>query len=442
MPLSGLIKASPPGIFDASLADCQCLVELPLSEILSRLKANHLTRRPNQKRVLVSADITPIFGAKGQLLVPLFSSTAPENKVLTSAQASSPASSALAPAPSIRQTRHPELTLASPVALTAPQPSTPAGRSAIPGKPAHPAPRPISPMSRASLTPPETTPHAPAQPPGKNGVIKAPLEALSENWPESVRQEIAQRNLAQCVVVLPIHEIEPALKRGKVMVTWKQIRSWLGPSAAGSFVSTHDDVALELQLSTIVPLFLAQLKTTNTRRLVSVAPSIPNLFFVGHTPTPAPSSTQPRVADTVPARDKGAVPEARSVLPDLGQIFGQPEKRHWTPVEIVQQTNRLSGVAGVVIALQDGLLVASELPPEFNADAFAAFLPQMHGRVAQCTREINLGEPTRLSLLLDQVPLLIVKAGRVFLAVLGRAGQDLPELTLTAIAAQLKRPSK
>ena len=275
-------------------------------------------------------------------------------------------------------------------------------------------------------------------------MIQAPLEVLIGQWPEPVLQEIAERNLACCTVSLPVLDIEPALRRGRVVVAWKQVRAWLAPAAASPVASVHDDLALELRLSAIVPLFLAQHKPGRPKRLAAIAPGIPTLFF-----GLAPASTAPPEAGSVavnsvltPATTPAVAAETSPACRDLGQIFGQPEKRHWTPIEIVQRTTRLAGVTGAVIGLQDGLLVASDLPPEVNGDAFAAFLPQMHSRVAQCTKEINLGEPSRITLVLDQVPLLIVKAGRIFLAVLGRAGHDLPDSTLTAIAAQLAKLSK
>jgi predicted regulator of Ras-like GTPase activity (Roadblock/LC7/MglB family) len=50
-------------------------------------------------------------------------------------------------------------------------------------------------------------------------------------------------------------------------------------------------------------------------------------------------------------------------------------KRYASPNEIVSRAAALDGVAGVLIALPDGLMVASRIPSELNGDTLAAFLP-------------------------------------------------------------------
>jgi predicted regulator of Ras-like GTPase activity (Roadblock/LC7/MglB family) len=441
--LTELIKASPPDTFDVSLVDCLNPVQLPLQEILPQLKSSQLSRRPHQKRVQVPVDVAPIFGARGEHLVPLLAPSPNKLVAPSSARASTSGSPSATP-PSVNGfSARREPAAISPAGPSNPSSTAPIGRPVGPSAPGQPVTRPIPSVPHGSLTSLGTA--APTPPPvGKNGVIQVPLEVLMQHWPEPLCREIARHNLTRGTVALPIHDIEPALKRGKVVVPWKQVRAWLGSSVAGPVASVHDDLALELRLGDIVPLFLAQHKPARAPRLATVAPGIPNLFSRPARAPTTPPEVEPSVVKSVPVFATKPAPAAETgpVLPDLGQIFGQSDKRHWTPMEIVQWTTHLRGVAGAVIALQDGLLVASELPPEVNGDAFAAFLPQMHSRVAQCTKEINLGEPSRICVVLGQVPLLIVKAGRVFLAALGRAGHDLPEATLMAIAAQLAKLSK
>jgi predicted regulator of Ras-like GTPase activity (Roadblock/LC7/MglB family) len=123
-------------------------------------------------------------------------------------------------------------------------------------------------------------------------------------------------------------------------------------------------------------------------------------------------------------------------------LFGQPGKSVWTPAEIVQKTSKLSGVSGALIALSDGLLVACQLPPALNGETIAAFLPQIFGRMSYYSRELKLGEPSSLTLVVDGVPIQIIKAGGLLLLVLGRAEEVLPGAQLAAVAAQLERQSK
>ena len=127
---------------------------------------------------------------------------------------------------------------------------------------------------------------------------------------------------------------------------------------------------------------------------------------------------------------------------EIGEVFGQAGRKNWTPSEIVQRTTALRGVAGALIAMQDGLLVAGHLPPGLNAETIAAFLPQMHSRMAQYSKELKFGEANNLTIIVDNVPLKIFKAGGVFFTVLGRAGESLPEPHLSVVAAQLGPQNK
>jgi len=127
---------------------------------------------------------------------------------------------------------------------------------------------------------------------------------------------------------------------------------------------------------------------------------------------------------------------------EIGEVFGQPGRKNWTPSEIVQKTSALRGVAGALIAMQDGLLVAGHLPPGLNAETIAAFLPQMHSRMTQYSKELKFGEANNLTLIVDDVPLKIFKTGGVFFTVLGRPGESLPDPHLNIVAAQLGPQSK
>jgi predicted regulator of Ras-like GTPase activity (Roadblock/LC7/MglB family) len=127
---------------------------------------------------------------------------------------------------------------------------------------------------------------------------------------------------------------------------------------------------------------------------------------------------------------------------EIGEVFGQPGRKNWTPSEIVQKTGALRGVAGALIAMQDGLLVAAHLPPGLNGETIAAFLPQMFSRMLQYSKELKFGEANNLTIIVDEVPLKIFKAGGVFFTVLGRAGESLPEPHLGIVAAQLGPQNK
>ena len=92
--------------------------------------------------------------------------------------------------------------------------------------------------------------------------------------------------------------------------------------------------------------------------------------------------------------------------------------------------------------MQDGLLIAAQLPPGLNGETIAAFLPQMFSRMMQYSKELKFGEADNITFIIDRVPLQIYRTGGVYFAALGRAHEPLPELPLRLIASHLGPQSK
>jgi predicted regulator of Ras-like GTPase activity (Roadblock/LC7/MglB family) len=89
--------------------------------------------------------------------------------------------------------------------------------------------------------------------------------------------------------------------------------------------------------------------------------------------------------------------------------------------------------------MSDGLLVAGDLPPPLKSETMAAFLPQIFGRLAHYSAEIQLGPPSALTLLAGQTPCTIFKTGALYLAVLGKPGETLPDALLQRVAGELAK---
>ena len=136
------------------------------------------------------------------------------------------------------------------------------------------------------------------------------------------------------------------------------------------------------------------------------------------------------------------MPAKPGAVKDLAELFGQPDKRNWTPNEIVKHTARLPGVAGALIALQDGLLVASCMPPSWKTETISAFLPQIFGRMNQYTNELKMGELQSVTFAVDQGTLQIFNAGIIYFAALGRIGVALPVTELLLIVKEISRHTK
>ncbi|HEV2319349.1 MAG TPA: roadblock/LC7 domain-containing protein, partial [Verrucomicrobiae bacterium] len=443
----GELRTAAPTLFRTGEEYDSLPIALPLNEVLSRLNPTLIPRNPSQRVVAAPPmDIAEPFGPGG-LGVSLGSPTAPATKPATTHFYKKPAPPEpikMASPPGIAGQPLPFVPRATtPAAPPPPPPPAPAA----PPRPAA-QPLPFTPRATTPAAPPAPTPRvnfnggahgspfqAPATPPpNRNPIantispipmpkppapaavpassqrplvppvsapvpeapsILAPLSALSEEWPETLRQEIGQLNLGRCQVALPVHLIEPALRRGRVIYSWHHIRSWIKPTPPGP--SVHDATELELPLRVLAPLFLPATKKpeTKSQTKAEVPPSsVPNLFFGFPQPQfeeMAPPVNMPEAVPLVKPLDAKLNDSNFYVWGDGGETPRLDEteykrtaapatdftSRRAMPNEIIQRAMKLPGVTGAIIALGDGLKVAHQLPAELNADTVAAFLPQL-----------------------------------------------------------------
>jgi predicted regulator of Ras-like GTPase activity (Roadblock/LC7/MglB family) len=306
----------------------------------------------------------------------------------------------------------------------------------------------------------------PAAAAAQEASLSIPLRMLSEAWPEVLRNEIEQLNLSEAHVGLPVRFVEPALKQGKVAFTWKVLRSWIRPATLPT-VSAHDGMMLELPLRVIAPLFLSRHKQgAAVHQKVEVDENIPNLFFGFPQGESAAAALEQQAAPMAPAvaeeePETNFAPATKTVSSvdtnfytwnestDAPQVDESAEKktspgtdfltRYATPNEVVSRAAALDGVAGALVALPDGLMVASKLSADLNGDTLAAFLPHIFGKVSQCTKELRMGELNNLHFTVGNVPWKIFRVNAIFFAAFGRAGQPLPTGQLAALAGELDR---
>jgi predicted regulator of Ras-like GTPase activity (Roadblock/LC7/MglB family) len=294
--------------------------------------------------------------------------------------------------------------------------------------------------------------------------LEAPLAVLSESWPDELHSEIEQQQLSGMSLGLPLGVIEPALKQGKIAFPWKVLRSWIRPAIQPT-ASAHDGMMLELPLKVIAPLFVARQKEAKAaRQKIDLDENIPNLFFGFPQPDsgaeePAAEPTAPAAQDEdalyAPAQKPAGVKDTNFYVwgesADTPQSDGTEFKRkqpavgteflsrYATPNEIVSRAAAIEGVVGALVALPDGLMVASKLSADLNGDTLAAFLPHIFGKVSQCTKELRMGELNNLNFTVGNVPWKIFRVNSIFFAAFGRAGQPLPSAQLAALAAELDR---
>jgi len=331
-----------------------------------------------------------------------------------------------------------------------------------------PSATPTGPVPVTPVNPPLSTPRVPSIMPAALGeeTISAPLAALSEKWPDALRHEIMEWNLSDAEVALPLNAVAPAMKRGRVTFSWSDLRACIRPTPAAT-KSVHDNAELELPLKVIAPLFLErQIRPAQPQARLSIDQSIPSPFSSiapaeTAVPVTAPVAAPASAAEPTPEQARPPLKPADAKLSETNYFVRADAKdtpqedaseyirahapqtdftsRYATPKEIVARAMTLPGVAGVVVALCDGLTIASQVPSNLNADTAAAFLPQIFDRVAQCTRELRMGPLNNLKFTVGTVPWHIFHVNAIYFAAFGRAGESLPAAQLASLAGELDR---
>jgi hypothetical protein len=509
----GELRNAAPNLFRMGEEYDSLPIALPLNDVLTRLNPALLPRHSGQRAVTPPPDITGPFAAGAQGVVftsaPLKPTPPTTHFIRKTPPPSEPAKIPMAPPVTPPPPPFSQQRPAAPAAPISPIPVQPRANTSVtppppfsqrpaapaapispipvqprantpapaahtpvpvpqipsPAKPPAPAPIPIpmptqkpAPAPIPFIKPAVPTMAVPAAAPvhGEIATILAPLKALAEGWPETLRQEIVQLNLINAQVALPSHLIEPALRRGRVTFLWHQLRSWIRPTSPQDS-SIHDKVELELPLKVIAPLFLPrQNGTVNQRAKAAIPPSsVPNLFFGFPQPQPeelAPPLNAPDIVPLVKPVDAKLAETNYYVWGDDNESPRVDEAdykrsgpatdfstRRSMPDDIIDRAMQLQNVAGAIIALPDGLKVAHQLPSELNPDTVAAFLPQLFSRVSQCSKELRMGELNNLNFTIGNIPWKIFRVNAVYFAAFGRAGEPLPTAQLAALAGELDR---
>ena len=102
----------------------------------------------------------------------------------------------------------------------------------------------------------------------------------------------------------------------------------------------------------------------------------------------------------------------------LNRLLGVEHNEELTLQEVVRLTSQLTGVAGCILAMSDGVFLTGQLPPHLDQETISVFAPQLFRKVGRYMKELRAGQVTRLSVFTDQQPISIFRAGEIFLIVI------------------------
>lgn len=473
VPFGHLRQAAPNAFGDDGVHDAT-EVSIPIQEIVPRLPKGAFARNPAQKP-FQTPKIGDLFGSRGEALKPVDhefrAPEAPTSRITPAAPAPTPVAPAI--------TKAPVAPVVSPSPMPEPKPAeeatvfeapklVPQEKISIalptlePQKPIAPAnlPQPPAPKPAAPVSAPfaSATPTAPAAPKistaGQN--LSVPFASVSTAWPPGIRQELAVSQ-AQTINI-PLDRIESALKTGKVVFRYAEIRAWAVPAV--STPSQMDEVELDLPLNVVAPLFMAKAKPAAPRSTVSLE-NIPDVFagtkptapaaepapvkmvapaapIAAPTPIPAPPAPKPAAATMPQTPPAPTAPSGPRPAPNvLGTIFGEPNRSDWPPAEIVKKTAAFRGVSGAVIGSHDGLLIAAQVGEGLNGDAIAGLLAQVCQKLNQQATELKLNPVTELNVVFGDSTWRIFRLKENYFIVIGKPKEELPAAQLRMIANEL-----
>lgn len=399
-----LRAAAPAGLFSAG-GQGDALVDLPLPEVL-RVAGPLLKRKPAQKAEPAAGSFFAGMGPSSAKPAPAPAPAPPPAPVAPPVFAPPPAPVTLAAAPMFAPAFQP-----TPAPAPAPEPA----RGGATFTTFQPAPEPFVPGTTFTSAPPAAEAAA-------SQTVPIKLAVLTVGWPENVRKEAT--DLGDVTVEFPREELGNAMKSGKVVFTWGQLRNWMNPSVGSSLL---DSTSLQLPLRVLVQPFMS-----NIRSGAKAAPAGESGTTTFVNRAPAPSLTAPVAAPAAPV----------AADTKLGEALGKPEKAHWTPTEIIHAVIGLPGVFGAMLSLQEGHLAAAEMQATLPPELLAYALPKLFSSTGEQSRQMKLGEPTMISLVADGHHWAVFKLDKIFFTVMSRKGHLLPLPQLQTIATEIARQRK
>lgn len=98
---------------------------------------------------------------------------------------------------------------------------------------------------------------------------------------------------------------------------------------------------------------------------------------------------------------------------------------------VIGELKRISGIKAIAVVTREGILIASDMPPDVHAEMFAAMAAVMLSAAETASVELNRAAPDRLIIETEESKLIIVSAGeRTMLVTLSNAGTGIGQIIM------------
>jgi predicted regulator of Ras-like GTPase activity (Roadblock/LC7/MglB family) len=183
--------------------------------------------------------------------------------------------------------------------------------------------------------------------------------------------------------------------------------------------------AKEASVTAAVPIAPPALKIAASGKSEVAAGTMPG------SPTPATGSEPTPTSEPVASGPAGRT--ALQVALDTDETL--------TAKSVVAHASRLPGVLACAIVFSDGLSLAGNIPPEYEAEALCAMAPSIVRRISEQMMRTSLGSLSSLTLFCAKAPVSFFAHGNICLAAIHSAGELAAEIRdrLGCIAQELAR---
>jgi hypothetical protein len=124
--------------------------------------------------------------------------------------------------------------------------------------------------------------------------------------PPDIVKQIQTLKFSESLINIPIKELEPLIKSGKVIYNWGKIFSWIYPLPQSA--ASNPDAPIEIPLKIITPLFLSKVTISMPKKAVILNDTIPDIFTSATAASPKIAEATPKIIEPVQSIEEKTIP--------------------------------------------------------------------------------------------------------------------------------------